>query len=232
MSTGKKVPEWESTLWSYVSNGDGQHCPAYQACHARTNGTWCPDENQHLIRRLINVDNFQVEKFANVITPNCGTTGVIGQMMVRLSDRFLAKHGAGHPPVPTELALLADEPNNIEIRPVSLKSYGGALWWLKDGWVIHINSNDSVPRQRFNLFHEVFHILAHRATPTPVFKKRGVDQGDFNELLADGFAMRVLTPEKWVKEAWQEVKDLDKMAEMLIAPKSIIWFRLKYLQLI
>ena len=153
-------------------------------------------------------------------------------MMVKLSDRFLAKQGAGHPPVSTELALLADEPNNIEIRQVPLKRYGGALWWLKDEWIIHLNSNDSVPRQRFNLFHEVFHILAHRATPTPIFKKRGVDQGDFNELLADGFAMRVLAPEKWVKEAWQESKDVDKIAEIFNAPKSLIWFRLKYLQLI
>lgn len=232
MSTGKTVPEWESELWSYVSKGDGQHCPAYQTCHARANGTWCPDDNKHLIRRLINEDNFQVEKFDSVIRPNCGTKGSIGQMLVRLSDRFRAKHGGGHPPVPTELALLADEPNNVEIRPVSLKAYAGALWRLEDEWIIHINSNDSVPRQRFTLFHEVFHILAHRATPSPVFKKRGVDQGDFNELLADGFAMRVLAPEEWVKEAWQEGKDLDKIAEMLIAPRALIWFRLKYLQLV
>ena len=232
MNPGKPIPEWEAKLWSYVSAGDGQHCPLYQTCDARTSGTWCPDDNKHLLRRLVNDDNFQVEKFNNVITPNCGVNGVIGQMLVRLSDRFLAKHGAGHPPVPTELALLADEPNNIEIRPISLKRYGGALWRLEDGWIIYLNSNDSIPRQRFTLFHEVFHILAHRATPNPVFKRMGVDQGSFNELVADGFAMLVLASEKWVKEAWQESQDVDKIAEMLIAPKALTWFRLKYLQLV
>ncbi len=232
MSTGKTVPEWESQLWSYVGSGDGQHCPVYQTCYARANGVWCPDVNSDFVRRLLTSDDFSPEEYDKFVTPNCGGDGVIGRMLVRLSTQYLAKHGGGRPPVPTELALLADEPNNIEIRRVPLKSYGGALWRLEDKWIIHLNSNDSLPRQRFTLFHEVFHILAHRATPNPVFKKRGVDRGSFNELIADGFAMRVLTPEKWIKEAWQEVKDLDKMAEIFNAPKSIIWFRLRYLKLI
>ncbi len=232
MNTGQTIPEWESELWSYVSNGDGQHCSIHQTCYARMQGTWCPDDNSHFLRRLLTSDDFSPEEFNKVVIPNCGGDGLIGRILVRLSNQYLAKHGGGCPPVPTELALLADEPNNIEIRQVSLKSYSGALWRLEDGWIIHINSNDSVPRQRFNLFHEVFHILAHRATPTPVFKKRGVDQGDFNELLADGFAMRVLAPEKWVKKAGQESQDVDKIAEMLIAPRALIWFRLKYLKLV
>ena len=232
MSITQKIPEWESQLWSYVSNGDGQHCPIYQTCYARVQGTWCPDDNSDFLLRVRTSDDFSLEEVNKVVTPNCGDDGYIGRMLVKLSNRYLARHGGGSPPVPEELAFLADKPNDIEIRRLPLKSYNGAVWRLKDGWVIHINSNDSVPRQRFTLFHEVFHILAHRATPDPVFKKRGVDQGSFNELMADGFAMRVLTPEKWVRDAWKTVRDLDKMAEIFNAPKAIIWFRLRYLKLI
>jgi len=37
MSTGK-TPKWESELWSYISQGDGEHCPEYSQCQVRLRG--------------------------------------------------------------------------------------------------------------------------------------------------------------------------------------------------
>ena len=89
-------------------------------------------------------------------------------------------------------------------------------------------------RQRFTLFHEVFHILAH-CKATPVFKKRGTEVnkgGSFNELLADYFAACILMPREWVREKWAEVKDLDSMTKIFEIPKPIMWIKLRQLGLV
>jgi len=98
--------------------------------------------------------------------------------------------------------------------------------------VVQLNSKDSPARQRFTLFHEIFHILAHNKA-TPVFKKVGCGrEGSFNEMLADHFSAACLLPDALVKDAWPKVKDLNKMAELFIAPKSLVWFSLKHLRLV
>jgi Zn-dependent peptidase ImmA (M78 family) len=65
-----------------------------------------------------------------------------------------------------------------------------------------------------------------------VFKKRGLERGSFNELLADYFASCILMPREWVKKKWAETKDLDRMAEIFAVPKSAMCIRLKWLGLI
>ncbi|MDP2931880.1 MAG: ImmA/IrrE family metallo-endopeptidase [Chloroflexota bacterium] len=95
---------------------------------------------------------------------------------------------------------------------MSPQSHHGAVWRLSDCWLIHLNSNDTSARQRFTLYHEIFHILAH-GKAKPVFKKTACNQeGSFNELLADHFAAVMLLPEKWVKVIWAQVKDIGQMA--------------------
>jgi Zn-dependent peptidase ImmA (M78 family) len=65
-----------------------------------------------------------------------------------------------------------------------------------------------------------------------VFKKRRLEQGSFNELLADYFASCILMPREWVKEKWEEIKDLDRMAETFAVPKSFMYMRLRQLGLV
>jgi len=133
--------------------------------------------------------------------------------------------------VPTELILLSDKLNLIDVCKVPLKAYHGALWRLRDGWVIHLKDDDLPAVQRFTLFHEAFHILAHCKT-TPVFSKRGISLGFFNELLANFFTVAVLMPEEWVKEKWAEVKDINKMAAIFDVPRPVMCVRLREMGLV
>jgi len=158
---------------------------------------------------------------------------LIFQFVEKLAQRLLKKGGVCNPPVPIKLLSLADEQNPIEIHPLPLKVHHAALWRLRDKWVIQLEDNAPSARNRFTLFHEAFHILAHcGSSATPVFRKRGVIQGSFNELLADYFAICVLMPRGWVKEKWTEMGNLGKMAQLFDVPKSTMWFRLKELGLI
>jgi len=67
-----------------------------------------------------------------------------------------------------------------------------AVVWL---WIIHLKKDDPFTTQRFTLFHEVFHILAHHRN-TPASRKRGHRETPFTELLANYFAACVLMPRK------------------------------------
>ena len=125
---------------------------------------------------------------------------------------------------------MADEQHPGELRVLPLRTHHGAIWHLKEGWVIQLNDGETSADNRFTLFHEAFHILAHCST-TPVFRKRGAIQGSFNELLADAFAASILAPTEWVKEKWAEVRDLDRMAKIFDVPKPVMCVRLKYLGL-
>jgi len=223
----KRVPRWESELWSYVSSGDGEHCSLYSYCPGRQQGGWCMGDYMERVKRLTDYGGFNPASCDFVA---CGTGCRMAQMVAMLAQGYVERAGVRHPPVPTELISLVDDHHIIEIRPLPLKAYHGAIWRLKDRWIIQVKENDSPATQRFAIFHEAFHILAHCKT-SPVFRKRGVVQGSFNELLADAFAANVLAPAEWVRQKWAEVRDLDRMAGIFNVPKSVMCIRLKYLGL-
>jgi len=221
------TPRWESELWSYVSSGDGMRCPLYSCCQVRQKGGWCPDDYKERLNHLLDNERFNLSNYDFI---KCGTCGRMFKLVEMLAQRYLKGGRFGCPPVPTELLSLADKQHTIEARLLPLKVYHGAIWRLREGWVIQVKDDISASK-RFTLFHEAFHILAHCGT-TPVFRKRGTTQGSFNELLADHFATCILMPREWVKEKWAEVEDLGRMAEIFDAPKSAMCIRLKYLGLI
>jgi len=223
-----KTPKWESELWSYLSSGDGMHCPFYNDCQVRYKGGWCPDDNRERLNRLANGKRFHFRSYDFV---ECGACGGIFKMVEMLAQKYLKRGGVRCPPVPTELFSLADEQHTVEARLVPLKVYHGAIWRLREGWVIQLKDDDISGTKRFTLFHEAFHILAHCGT-TPVFRKRGSKEGSFNELLADYFSTCILMPRQWVMQKWAEVEDLDRMAEIFDVPKSAMCIRLKRLGLI
>lgn len=225
-----EFPKWESQLWSYLSNGDGMHCPVISHCQSRSDDTRCTDINQEELSRLIAGDGRSDPDSCERTRP-C-RSGVM-PFIERLAETQLKKGGADCPPVSTDLVSQADEEHPVEVRTVHLKACCAATWRLRDGWVIQVADTGSASRNRIAVFHEAFHILAHcRSDAVPVFSKRGATQGHFNELMADYFAMCMLLPEQWVEQRWAEVRDIDQMAEVFEVPQSTMCLRLSELDLV
>jgi len=148
-----------------------------------------------------------------------------------LSQKYIKAGRVKCLPVPTALIHLIGQGSIKEVHHLPLKAYHGATWNLKEEWIIQLKADDTLSMKRFTIFHEAFHILAH-CRGTPVFKKRGLEQGSFNELLADYFAACLLAPRQWLSEKWPQTQDLDKMAEIFDAPKAVVCVRLRELGLI
>jgi len=219
----RKVPRWESELWSYISKGDGETCPLYSQCQVRQRSGYCPVDDKERIDKVIDCKRFRISDY-NFI--ECWEFCEIFKLVEMLAQSWLKKGGVHCPPVPTKVVQLADEEHPVEIRQLSLKVYHGSIWHLRDKWVIQLKSDDEAGMKRLTLFHEAFHILAH-CKSIPVFNKRGSREGVFNEMLADKFATSILMPEQWVKEKWAEVKDLNQMAKIFQVSKPVLCIRLR-----
>ena len=232
---GKKVtkhensPRWETELWSYVSSGDGLTCPIHSLCQRRFSGVYCWSDNSDYIAKLIDDKHFCATKYDSV--PSSSENGRLFQLVERLAQKYLQMGGIREPVVPAELVSLSDRQHPIEVRLVPLKNHHGAIWYLKGTWIIQLNENETPYRRRLVLFHEAFHILAHRKS-TPVFKKKEYGAGSFNELLADYFAASIMIPREWAKEKWKGVEDLDRMVKIFRVPKALMWLRLREIGLI
>jgi len=225
-----KIPRWEAELWSYVSSGNGINCPLSHCCQVKKRGGWCLDNIREYLAQLLDEGQFNLCNY-DFIEAAAGKQGRLAQLVEKLAGTYLKMGNVRCPPVPTGIVSLADEQHSIEIRLLPLKAYHGAIWHLKEGWLVQLRDGDTSVEKRFTVFHEAFHILAH-CRGVPVFKKRGLEQGSFNELLADYFAMCILAPREWVVEKWAGVKDLDQMAEIFAVPKSVMCVRLRQLGLI
>ncbi len=181
----QKVPKWESELWSYISKGDGIICPLYGNDKARHCSEWCFNENKEILRELYGtrvIGSSSDESESTIYRrlyehklPQKWVPGRIFQLLEVLANKYIKEAKLTQPPVITELITQLDISPRIEIRPLSLKAYHGAVWHLEDGWVIHLNTGDKPARQRVTLFHEVFHVFAH-SRATPVFRKRGIKE--------------------------------------------------------
>jgi hypothetical protein len=233
----RKTPRWEAELWSYLCSGDGTNCPMYPSCQLRGKNFRCFYENQeyfHLVNEFVDEDELELhnQSISKFEFPTCQRSGRIFRLVTRLAERYQKEAGIDRLPVPTDLITRDSNHLPIEVRQVTLKANHGAVWHLSDCWLVHLNSNDTPARQRFTLYHEIFHILAH-CKGTPVFKKAGPGQeGAFNELLADHFASIILAPPESVKKLWPDIEDISQMAAIFEVPKPIIWFSLKQLRLI
>ena len=229
-TTAARIPEWEAELWSYVSSGDGISCPLRNHRRVEKKSSWCPDEYRERLNQLLDEKRFNFDSY-DFIDSEGEVLCRICRLVERLAEAHLKAENALGPPVSTDLVKLFDPRNPLEIRQLPLKAYHGAIWSQQDGWVIQVKDSDTAATKRFTIFHEAFHILAHCRT-TPVFRKRGSVVGSFNEFLADYFALCILMPREWVVEKWTEVKNLDRMAEIFVVPKSAMCIRLRQLSLI
>ncbi len=224
-----KASKWESQLWSYLSTGNGMRCPHFSVCATRLKGDYCPDTGRDEFCQLIDSDGHFDPACFNRVKP-CGE--VVMQHVERLAEHKFGCERATELPVPTDLVQQASEEHPVEIRNVDLRACYAATWLMPDGWVIQVSGTVPQPRKRVALFHEAFHIIAHDRCPNPIFSKRELTQGSFNELLADYFAICALMPREQVREQWPELRDVNKMAIAFDVPKSTIWLRLKEMNLI
>ena len=232
----RKTPKWESELWSLLSKGDGVTCPLYDIDKNGHCSKGCFNDRKEMFIKLYGtyvVGSSSNENELDVVRklfdhkfPRKWVPGRIFQLIEILANKYIKQAKLTQPPVITELIKQFDISPRIEVRPLPLKAYHGAIWHLEDGWVIHINNRDEPVTQRLTLFHEVFHILAH-SRAIPVFKKRGFKDGLFNEMLADYFAGCLLMPKGWVKEKWAEINDLKQIAEIFQVTEVSMWIRLK-----
>jgi len=237
----EKTDKRESELWSYMSKGDGINCPLCGDCEIKQNGGSCLDEHKDKLGELYGVipldvdfDTERIDNFNEAVGRDFlenWVPGPIFQLVESLANKYIEQSAITQPPVPAQIIDTFDIERPVEIRLVSLKAYQGAVWFTDDSWIVHINREEPLERQRTTLFHEIFHIIAHTKS-TPVFRKRGVGEGFFNELLADYFAGCILTPQKWVTEKWAETNDLKRMAEIFQVTKLAMWFRLKTMRLL
>ncbi len=225
----REAPEWEYELWSYMGECDGCSCPVYDRCPIRLRGTWCLSDHREHIARLLDTTQFDPHDydFFDQITP-----GRIFLLIERMVQRYLKRAGVVSPPIPTELVTVFGKKEAIEIREVPLKVCSGATWHAEDGWVIHLNTHETPAEKRLTLFHELFHILTHRAASRLPQQRTRSKKGIFCELLADYFSKCVLMPREYVVEKWAEVGDLDGMAEVFDVPSRAMWVKLRSLNLI
>jgi hypothetical protein len=232
---GKKAPSWEDELWSCLSKGDGIRCPVYAECRLRLSGSFCLSDNEEYYKTHIELLDNDDPDFTSGIEFNflgCPESGRIFRLVTKLAVSYQMKAGISSLPVPENIITKAYDNLPVEVRRVALKSYHGAVWRFSDCWLVHLNSNDTPARQRFTLYHEIFHILAH-CKATPVFKKSsGGREGTFNELLADHFSAVMLLPREWVAKMWPEVKDISQMAAIFEVPKPIMYLGLRGMGLI
>jgi hypothetical protein len=228
MGGGKaRVPKWESELWCYISRGDGVECPIFSSCEATNECSRCLAQNREHLEHLLDLNGLEFDhrqyNFIEQLTP-----GRLFELVEMLAQSILREWGVDGPPVPEEVVSLVDKHRNVEVRLVPLTAHHGAIWNLGNEWIVQLNKNDTPTRRRFTLFHEAFHILAHTRA-TPVFRKRGLETGCFNELVADYFAVCMLMPRKWVEAKWAETKNLSRMAEIFGVTEPQMWLRLKVL---
>jgi Zn-dependent peptidase ImmA (M78 family) len=234
-----KTSNWESELWRLMSAGDGVSCPLHNECEQRKNGGWCLDNYKQKLNNVYSLpvllaDPNSILDFKNNLAktyPANWKPGPIFQMVESLANRCLEKSSSDCAPISTKIIKQIYTVKPVEVRIIPLKSHHGAVWHLSDNWVIHLNKCDSPGRQRISLFHEVFHILAH-CSSTPIFRRRGMNAGSFNEVLADYFALCILMPEKLVRAKWSEVQDVKQMEELFQVSEISMWFRLRSLGLV
>jgi hypothetical protein len=106
----------------------------------------------------------------------------------------------------------------------------GSAHWTGHVWLITVNADEHVLRQRFSTLHELRHVIDHTAKdrlygPGAVGQRRA-------EWAADYFSGCVLMPRRWVKRLWGEGhQSIDDLAAIFDVSKRAMEVRLEQLGL-
>jgi len=228
----KKREAWEDELWSYINASNGIGCPQFDSCTLKSNkDIRCfNDESERETVSLINnfVDNDDIDVIDDIqfdMQPRCLLRGRVFELVTKLTQKYLSNNWNNALPVSNNLIIEDRHNHPIEVCYLYLKANHGAVWRLPDSWMIYINKRDTPARQRFTLYHEVFHILAH-SHGKAVFKKTRDAYVYFNEVLADHFAANILMPCEVLKQKWASIGDIGQISDLFDVPKPVMYIAL------
>ena len=159
------------------------------------------------------------------VGPSCQC--MLLQLLDLLACDWISRAEIKEPPAPGDLVGLADAARQVTIGEIRLKACHGATWSFSDEWIILLNAQDGSSVRRFTLFHEGFHICAREAWPGTTRGKRRY----LIEMLAELFAVCLITPVIWLESQWNSSRDVNQMAEIFSCPVEIVSFRIRQLGL-
>jgi len=109
----------------------------------------------------------------------------------------------------------------------------GAAHWNGRHWIIIVNADEPIFRQRFSVMHEFKHVLDH-TTKQFLYHDRPFQTADEQaERVADYFAACLLMPKRVVKRLWgQGNQNLVELAKTLFVSTRAIHYRLDQLGLL
>ena len=107
--------------------------------------------------------------------------------------------------------------DDIEVKYEAMdSSKSGSLSFMDGKWVMCINSNHNIKRQRFTMAHELGHYMLHRGkniefADTTFFRSEDMDSVEYH---ANEFASRLLMPEDKLRKliAEDKIKNIGELA--------------------
>jgi hypothetical protein len=213
-------------LWNFVASCDGERCSLERYCAIR-HSAWCPIDHLKALDVLLYDQQPSLRRYDVIKSgPQC----MVIEAIERLASSYIRKGKVTCPPVPMDLVMLVAGRKPVEVRPLPLKAFHGALWREEDEWVIYLRSSDTHAQQRFTLFHESFHILASNRASLDCATVR--TQNPIHEWAANHFAARMLMPREWLLQQWKSAGNPSTLSRIFDAPESIVCISLKRLGLV
>jgi Zn-dependent peptidase ImmA (M78 family) len=152
------------------------------------------------------------------------------QVAERQAARLLRRHGITGPPVPEEV--IADLPR-IKVRYVRARNFAATARWStkQRQWLILVNRDDTIGRQRFSVAHEYHHVVTHPYAATVYRDRAGSSAYLQAERAADAFAAALLMPKPWVKRAFYDQGIRDERVLARVFGVSVAAMRVRIDQL-
>ncbi len=147
------------------------------------------------------------------------------------ANRLLELQGIEGPDVPNEV--IAELPRIVVTAEHDLP-ISGSTHWRAGQWIITLNADEPVVRQRFSLAHEFKHVLDH-TTKARLYGDTEHDEeaAERAERAADHFAACLLMPKRWLKHQWfAGGQQLSRVAGTLGVPSRALSLRLWHLGLV
>lgn len=152
------------------------------------------------------------------------------QVAEQQAYRLLALSEVITGPVPE--FIIADLPRFHVERKAGM-SVSGVSDWRVNRWVILLNADEPLTRQRFSLAHEFKHILDHPYVDYLYPFSTSEDRHEATERIADHFAANLLMPRMWIKRAWYGgTQDAMQMANQFGVSQAAMKYRLSSMGII
>lgn len=134
---------------------------------------------------------------------------------------------------PVDLYYIAEKLNCIirYVKDFPLTVDGMVLPLASGEYLVLINQYIKSVRKRFTLAHELGHVYLKHYLKYGLYKSKDQQKGII-ERQADVFATELLMPKHWVRKYYQEIKNIEELAQLFWVSKESMTIRLKELNLI